>query len=223
MSIPRGTILSFYEIDARILGGDRYFFFNGLNEFQEDVIWSYPVDPGGVPEARSYMAFPIEATGFEFKGDGGLPRPSVAIANVNQYVGKLTRFFRDLKGCLFIRRQVFGKYLDAANFVDGNPEADPLVAFPPDIYIIDRKTHEDRQVIKFECVSPLDLSNVVLPGRPCSATVCPWTYKSEECGYVGSLPTCDKGIKTANGCEVHFGAGNTLRAGSFPGVGRNRR
>lgn len=213
MTIPVGTLLTFYEIDASLYGGERFYFHMGQNEFSGDVVW----------QGITYSAFPVEASGFEFKGDGSLPRPTIAFANVNQFVGKMARMFRDLVGCKLTRRQVFARYLDAINFVDGNPEADPESGFVPDIYTIDRKTYEDRNLIKFDLAPDLDLENVRVPARIVSGTVCPWLYKGAECGYTGEIVTCDKGLKTSNGCRVHFPAPAKLPYGGFPGVGRNRR
>jgi phage-related protein len=50
------------------------------------------------------------------------------------------------------------------------------------------------------------------------ADYCIWTYKSKQCGYTGSLATCDLSYATPNGCQVH---NNATRYGSFPGIAVN--
>ena len=44
---------------------------------------------------------------------------------------------------------------------------------------------------------------------------CAWKYKSAECGYIGTLPSCDLTLQGDNGCKVHE---NTLNFGGFPGI-----
>lgn len=44
---------------------------------------------------------------------------------------------------------------------------------------------------------------------------CGWRYKSAECGYTGSLTSCDLSLQGPNGCAAH---GNTINFGGFPGI-----
>jgi len=53
------------------------------------------------------------------------------------------------------------------------------------------------------------------PRRMQARDRCPWRYKGAECGYAGSLPTCDYTLQGDNGCAAHS---NTLRFGGFPGI-----
>jgi hypothetical protein len=55
----------------------------------------------------------------------------------------------------------------------------------------------------------------IFPRRRQMKDYCQWRYKSEECGYTGSLPSCDLSIKGANGCSVHQ---NVVHFGAFPGI-----
>ncbi len=41
-----------------------------------------------------------------------------------------------------IRRQTLAKYLDATNFEEGNPSADPAEHFPDEVWFIERKIGE---------------------------------------------------------------------------------
>ena len=57
--------------------------------------------------------------------------------------------------------------LDNANFSSGSnpfgtPNSDEL---PQEIYFIDRKTTENRQIVQFELVGTLDVENKKLPAR----------------------------------------------------------
>jgi len=50
------------------------------------------------------------------------------------------------------------------------------------------------------------------------ANFCMWVYRSEQCGYTGTLPTCDLTFDGPAGCKVH---GIQQRFGAFPGIGTN--
>jgi phage-related protein len=52
------------------------------------------------------------------------------------------------------------------------------------------------------------------PGRRQNRS-CAWRYKGDECGYNGSLPSCDYSLFGANGCKVHA---NGINFGGFPGI-----
>jgi len=100
----------------------------------------------------------------------------------------------------------------------GNPYGtpDPTAEFPREVFYIDRRSSESRDIVEFELAAAFDLAGVRAPKRQCIANICQWVYKSPECSYAGSLPTCSK---TLDDCTAHFGAGAELPYGSFPGVG----
>lgn len=213
MTTLHGALIELFEIDLSNQGGSIIRWHNGSNEFGGDVIF------GGV----EYNRIPIEAKGFDVSGQGKLPRPSLRIANVNQVIGGISRAYGELIGCKVTRRRVFAKYLDAVNFTNGNPSADPEAEFPPDIFYVDRKTSEDKFEIQWELASAMDLEGVQLPRRQIIANVCPWvfppTVAHPECPYAGILTTCDHTLHGPNGCEVHFGDEAELPFGGFPGAG----
>ena len=140
-----------------------YRFHNGSNHSNGEVIWA----------EQNYQRFPIEATGFESKGQkqGALPRPSLKISNFAFFFTDLmllvnqTTFGNDLRKCKLTRIRTLAKYLDAANFSGGNSGADPTQELPQEVYFINRKVIETREMVEFECVSPFDLANVRLPKR----------------------------------------------------------
>jgi len=53
------------------------------------------------------------------------------------------------------------------------------------------------------------------PRRRQMKDYCQWRYKSEECGYTGSMPSCDLSLNGANGCKAHQ---NVVHFGAFPGI-----
>jgi phage-related protein len=67
-----------------------------------------------------------------------------------------------------------------------NPDADDTANFADDIYYIDRKSHEDRDMVEFELASSVDLAGVQLPRRQVIQNICTWQYRGAECGFTGA-------------------------------------
>ena len=136
---------------------------------------------------NSYLRFPVQATGFAFQR-GQLPRPKIVISNagnVGSSVSGLsisaillivneTTTGNDLTGATVTRIRTLAKFIDAVNFADGtNPTADPTAEFPQEVYSIDRKSTETREVVEFELAAPTDLAGVRIPKRQCTRSIFP--------------------------------------------------
>ena len=215
-----GALIELFILDATPIGGELYHFHAGTNELLGEVVW----------QGVSYTRYPVEADGFEWRGTGTAPRPKIRAANIGGVLGAAVRMSDDLIGARVFRKRTFARYLDAVNFKAGNPTADPTVAFPDEIYFIDRKATENRVMIEWELVSATDLVGVKLPRRQIIANVCPWRYRGEECNYTGgpvadvndyatsdaARDACGKRIKS---CKLRFGANGVLRFGGFPAAG----
>jgi len=147
-----------------------YRFTNTKNELGNNIVW----------QGNTYTAIPLKADGYEATGKGSLPRPNISVANLNGTFttilallnvdddgNALPRNTRTLEGCKVTRTRTLSKYLDAVNFTGGtNSDADPTSYFRPrDIYFIDRKSMENRDVISYEMCSAFDLVGVRLPKR----------------------------------------------------------
>jgi lambda family phage minor tail protein L len=170
-------------------------------------------------DGDEYIPFPIEAEGFEYSGNGQLPRPRIRVSNILSTITAILLTLPDgLEGAKITRIRTLARYIDAVNFPGGvSPYSpDPTAEFPREIYYIDRKTIENRDVVEFELAASFDLAGVRAPKRQCIANICQWVYKSTECGYTGALPTC---LKTLTDCKAHFGSTAELPFGSFPGIG----
>jgi len=117
------------------------------------------------------------------------------------------------------------------NFEGGvNPTADPSAEFADDVYYVDRKSRETRDVVEFELAASFDLEGVTLPRRQIVQNVCPWRYRGAECGYTGtfyldandqavgssSLDVCGKRLSS---CKARFGQSAELPFGGFPAAG----
>ena len=133
-------------------------FTNTKNELGANIVW----------QGNTYTAIPLKAEGYEASGQGTLPRPNISVSNLLGTFTTLIAILPDgLEGCKVTRTRTLSKYLDAVNFTGGsNSDADPTSYFRPrDIYFIDRKSMENRNVISYEMCSAFDLAGVRLPKR----------------------------------------------------------
>ena len=147
-------------------------FHSGTNmNTNSDIIW----------QGDTYEKFPITAEGFAFEGKGQIPRPTLTMSNLGGItrsgvaitvtdlliIVNLTTPHNDLLNAKITRRQVLASSLDAANFQNninpfGTPNNNEL---PQEIYFIDRKVAESRNLVQFELVGDLDKQNLKLPKR----------------------------------------------------------
>ena len=174
------TIIELFELDgtATSVGVSQvYRFHSGVNQDVDgDIVWN----------GNTYSRYPIEASGFEYEGQGQLPRPRISISNVLSLVTTLAIAHNDLVGATVKRIRTLKKYLDASNFTSGsNATADPYASFPEEVFIIDRKVIENRELATFELAATFDVAGVKLPRRQIVQNICPWTYRGEGCGYTG--------------------------------------
>lgn len=223
-AIAPSAVIELFELhlDQTLHGGtDIYRFHAGSNALNTpgDVIWN----------GNSYLRYPVQVEGFEYSGQGQLPRPKLTVSNLASTISALLLIVNaetpgnDLIGAKLIRIRTLARYLDGANFEGGaNPSgaADPTAEFPRDIYYIARKSAENRDVVEFECAAAFDLQNVNAPRRLCINNICQWTYRSSiGCGYdpteIGPFWTAadqpaasiatDVCSKRLNSCILRFG------------------
>ncbi len=200
---------------------DIYYFHAGTNAgVNGNIIWN----------GNSYVRFPIKAEGFEYANGGSLPRPTLSVANLGGEISALLLQVNafttgnDLGGAMVKRIRTFRRFLD------GEPGADPNVKCADEIWYIDRKAAEGRDVVQWELASKFDLAGVMLPKRQIIANICQWEYRSAECGYTGSnyfnasdqvvgALSQDRCGKRLSSCKLRFGSTAELPFGSFPGAG----
>tara|TARA_R100001015_G_C4634002_1_gene199740 strand:- start:3023 stop:3652 length:630 start_codon:yes stop_codon:yes gene_type:complete len=136
-------------------------------------------------QSNTYQRFPVEAKGYEYAGEGKIPRPTLVLSNlggITRVAGGSSSVIRvtdllaavnlvtahnDLLDAKVTRRTLTADSLDASNFSGGsNPFGTPSTnEFPQEIYFIDRKIQESRDVVSFELVNRLDMENKTVPAR----------------------------------------------------------
>ncbi|MFP3432091.1 phage minor tail protein L [Paraburkholderia sp. SIMBA_061] len=213
-----GRLIELFDLDATAIGGQMARFHAHLTA--GPIVW----------QGNVYSPWPVTAEGFQRTSTGAAPTPTLKVGNVDGSISSLCIALADLVGAQVTRRRTLTKYLDAVNFPDGNPGADPDEEMPPEVWLIERKSHEDNETVEFELSSPLDFEGEQLPRRQIIPNICAWEYRSAECSYTGPAvadgndqPTddpakddCSKGLKA---CKLRFGANNPLPFGGFPAAG----
>ena len=155
------------QLDNNLHGATTVYRFHAGSSLKDngEIVWA----------GNSYQRFPIQAEGFAFQ-KGMLPRPTLTVSNA---LGTITSILlsvneasvgNDLTGATVTRIRTLAKFIDAVNFPgDINPYGTPdsTAEFPQEIYKIDRKSAENREVVQFELASVFDLAGI-RAGRQCT-------------------------------------------------------
>lgn len=218
------SIVELFELDATGIGANSMYFHSDLTA--GPIFW----------QGVQYDPWPLEARDFARTSEQQ-PTPKLSVANVDGRISQLCMQLDDMVGTVVKRIRTFVKFLDAVNFPDGNPDADPTEQMPPEVWYIERKASESREMVSFELVSAFDLEGVKLPRRQVIANYCTWKsvggYRGEYCGYTGppvaeedGTPTTDPGKDRCGGklsdCRLRQWADQVLNFGGFPAAGLMR-
>ena len=185
------------ELDSTLHGTQTtmtYRFHAGSNlDLNGKVIW----------QLNEYLRYPVEASGFAFqKGQLPRPHLTISnalslISAVMLEVNLITAG-NDLTGAKVTRIRTLAKFLDVENFASfglfdqeddsgfiGLEDSDLFAQesvtpgtpanneFPREVYYIDRKVIENRDVVTFELASITDLAGMRLPKRQCTRDLFP--------------------------------------------------
>jgi lambda family phage minor tail protein L len=211
-SVAPSAVIELFTLELNVAQhgiAETYRFHAGTNVSGGNLVWA----------GNTYLAMAIEASGFEYSGNGQLPRPKIRVSNT---MGTITALILSLPNGLeaakVTRIRTLARYLDGVNWPGGvNPLGTPQpdAEFPREVFFLDRKSAETRDVVEYEMCSAFDLATVRAPKRQCIANICPWVYRSPECSYskaayydinnnpVGSL-ALDVCNKRLDGCETRF-------------------
>lgn len=180
------ALLSLFVLDGTAIGlSTVYYFCNGTNVLQQPIVFN------GV----TYTPFPIRMDDMSTDGKGQVSRPKITVSNINGFVSALLLQNQQLNGATIIRRRVFGRFIDAANFPGGvSPYTPtPSAAYADEPWVVNRKITENPQFVTWELTSPISLENIKLPRRQIVANICmpPVKYRDVgTCGYTGA-PVAD--------------------------------
>jgi lambda family phage minor tail protein L len=218
---PGYTWLDLFTVDATNIGGP-------IERWTPSANGNAPVMMGGNP----YYPVPIDASGFEYNGQGPLPTPKLRVANTNNAAMQVLIANNDLLGAVVTRVQTWACFLDTGEYAD--PEATTM----PDVYRVNRKSHADKNFVELELAASTDMQGKKLPFRLVLQQVCMRSYRSwngtnfvqGQCPYTGDAyfdsfdnpqtdPSKDQCSRKLSGCLARYGQSEPLPTWGFPGVG----
>jgi lambda family phage minor tail protein L len=170
--------------------------------------WSQTTGESVFYDELEYIALPVAASGFEVRSEGVPPNPAMTVGNIGLEWTGVVNAWNDLVGAKVTRRRTLRRYLDNG----ANP--DPAAHWPDEVWSIEQKENETKLAVTFRLGTPFDLDGVLLPRRRALRYTCVFKYKGPECGYTGTLPTCNLSLAD---CRNHFGNVD-LPWGGFPGL-----
>lgn len=176
-------------------------FHNNLKLINKNIVFN----------GKTFVALPIDISGFEISSKGLLPVPKLSIISSSEgdlFFSTFKMFIRYLNGLVgakVTRIRTFLKYIDGINFyANWNGDCagqnsltlndstvtpprdfcpDPNAIFPKDVYYVDRKSIESKGGIELELASLIDVQGALLPARMVMEKKCSWQYRGEGCCY----------------------------------------
>jgi lambda family phage minor tail protein L len=147
--------IELFIIDLTNLGGGIYRFTNS-----NPPTGSSTISFGG----NAYTPMPIAATGFESKNDGSQARPTIQVSNVEGVLLTAIIGLGDIVGGKVTRLRTFGQFLDSGSTPDSTQ------TLPPDVFYIEQKVSQNKQVVTWQLCSALEKNQVRLPRRQITRT-----------------------------------------------------
>ena len=234
-----GSEIRLFEIDGRSFGMDDILYFHSHTiPHTEAEILAADGDEDSLPaksifwQGNEYKPWPCQVEGIETSTTGSDAQPELSVGNKEQKISALCLVFDDFYKAKVIIHDTLAKYLDAENFPDGNPTADPTEE-KRRMYLIDSKSYEDRKEVHFTLSSPMNLEGQMIPSRQMHS-ICTWCMRNQYrsgngCDYAGTKyfdkdnnpvddPSRDACGGTITSCKLRFGKGQPLPFGGFPGT-----
>jgi len=161
------------QLDSSLHGANTIYRFHAGSSLNANgqIVWA----------GNAYLRFPIQATGFAYQR-GQIPRPKLVVSNALGTISAIlltvnqTTTGNDLTGATVTRIRTMARFLDSINFPNNsNPlgTPDPTAEFKRQIYKVDRKATENREIVEFELAGSIDMAGVRAPKRQCTRALFP--------------------------------------------------
>ncbi|MGJ0577543.1 phage minor tail protein L [Xenorhabdus bovienii] len=227
-----GSKILLFSVDGSAFGGPELYFHNHPIPYTEDELENSDQLPMKSIwwQGQEYKPWPVKIEGLRVSSDGSAASPTLSVANIDGTISAMCLAYQNMAQARVTVHMTFAHYLDARNFPEGNPEADPTQE-KIDVYYIDSKTHEDNTEIHFALSSPADLQGIRIPTRQIHS-LCTWCmrglYRKSPCNYTSDRyfdedgnPTHDPSRDSCGGlmsdCKARHGEAAQLPFGGFPG------
>ncbi|MEG1464908.1 MAG: phage minor tail protein L [Hafnia sp.] len=234
-----GNTVRLFEVDGSAFGLDEVLRFHAYNlSHTPEEITAAGGDNAKLAaksiwwQGKEYGAWPCQIEGLEMATSGSTAQPTLTLANLNGSITALCLRFEDMAQAKVTIHDTLAHYLDANNFPEGNPTADPEQE-KKQVYYIDRKSLENDETVEFELASPADLRGLQIPTRQIHS-LCTWCSRGwyrtgKGCDYVGTRyfdengqpvddPSQDKCGGLLSDCQKRHGENNPVPFGGFPGA-----
>ena len=234
-----GNTVRLFEVDGSAFGLDAVLRFHAYNlSHTPEEITAAGGDDAKLAaksiwwQGKEYGAWPCQIEGLEMATSGSTAQPTLTLANLNGSITALCLRFEDMAQAKVTIHDTLAHYLDANNFPEGNPTADPEQE-KKQVYYIDRKSLENDETVEFELASPADLRGLQIPTRQIHS-LCTWCSRGwyrtgKGCDYAGTRyfdengqpvddPSQDKCGGLLSDCQKRFGENNPVPFGGFPGA-----
>ena len=234
-----GNTVRLFEVDGSAFGLDEVLRFHAYNlSHTPEEITAAGGDDAKLAaksiwwQGKEYGAWPCQIEGLEMATSGSTAQPTLTLANLNGSITALCLRFEDMAQAKVTIHDTLAHYLDANNFPEGNPTADPEQE-KKQVYYIDRKSLENDETVEFELASPADLRGLQIPTRQIHS-LCTWCSRGwyrtgKGCDYAGTRyfdengqpvddPSQDKCGGLFIDCQKRHGENNPVPFGGFPGA-----
>jgi lambda family phage minor tail protein L len=176
------SVLDLFEIKLNDFDG--YFRFHGSKNLKSNIIF----------KQKEYLFIPCEISNLEYSSEAKQNRPTLSIANINNYISNLIKDRKDLIGKRFYRKKILTKDLDDVNFGGSNKNTLGASSFSSfisvDTFVIQKKNSENKDKVEFQLANILDLDGQTVPSRKVYNDICQWQYRGYGCNY-GKLSNYD--------------------------------
>ena len=173
--LKNSEVLDLFEIKINDYEG--YFRFHGSKNFNKDIVF----------QGYSYIYIPSEISNLEYTSQSQQNRPTLTIANINNFITNFIKDRNDLLGKRFFRKKILARDLDAINF--GGENKNPLGQssftsyIASDTFVINKKNYESKEKVEFTLANILDIENITIPARKVYNDFCSWQYRGCGCNY----------------------------------------
>lgn len=225
-----GDLVELFILDASLYGLSLMYFCSSIYNNGNSIVFN----------GHTYAPLSMQAEGFQRNSQGGMPTPSITIADVTNAIPTQIRIHNDLLGTKITRIRTFARYLD------GKTDANPSAEFPREVYWVERKENQNRFMIKLSLSPIISMHGLTLPRRLILKNVCRWVYRTwngtafvgsssvNACPYAGDLLFKKDGTSTVvssedecghkfSDCLLRYPQPNPVPFGGFPGVSRVSR
>jgi len=173
--LQNNQIVDLFEIKLNDFEG--FLRFHGSKNYKNDLVYN----------GQIYLYIPCELSQLSYSSEGKQSRPTLTIANINNFITNVMKDRSSLLGRRLSRKRVMARDLDNINFggENKNPFGQKILTsyISSDTFVINKKDFEDRDKVEFTLSNILDTEGLTVPNRKIYNNFCQWQYRGCGCNY----------------------------------------